>query len=118
VAAQVTVYLMLDAFGKPWRFSADNRGFHVLLAIFVLGAAALAPLWSFPALLKVILLMGINVVVIPLVYLILIVLINTPGVMVEHTAGRWRNAFLFTGLLLSLGLAVHKAPQYYHLLTT
>lgn len=118
VAAQVTVYLMLDAFGKPWRFSADNRGFHVLLAIFVLGAAALAPLWSFPALLKVILLMGINVVVIPLVYLILIVLINKPGVMLEHTAGRWRNAFLLTGLLISLGLAVHKAPQYYQLLTS
>jgi len=117
VAAQVTVYLILDLLGRPWRFTAHNRAFHWVLAVFVLAAAALAPLWSFPALLKVILLMGINVVVMPLVYAILIVLINTRTVMGEYTAGFWRNLGLLAGLLLSLGLAVYKAPGYWQLLS-
>lgn len=116
VASQVTIYFMLDMLGLEWRFTADNGRYHRLLALFVLAAAALAPLWEFPALLKVILLMGINVVVIPLVYLILIVLINKGAVMGEHRAGPWRNAFLLAGLAVSLYLALDKAPLYYRML--
>ena len=58
--------------GFEWRFTADNRLYHVVLSAFVLAAAALAPLWDFPALLKVILLMGINVVVIPLAFVVVL----------------------------------------------
>jgi len=116
VAAQVTTYFVLDLLGLDWRFTADNRRFHVLLAIFVLGAAALAPLWDFPALLKVILLMGINVVVIPVVYVIVIALVNNRAVMRGLVAEPWRNAVLVLGLLASLGLAVHKAPGYLEML--
>ena len=116
VAAQVTTYFVLDLLGMDWRFTAGNRRFHVLLGIFVLAAAALAPLWEFPALLKVILLMGINVLVIPVVYLIVIALSNNGNVMRGVTAEPWRNTVLVVGLLASLGLAVHKAPGYFQLL--
>ena len=116
VAAQVTVYLVLDMAGFEWRFTPDNRRYRIALSVFVLGAAALAPLWEFPALLKVILLMGINVVVIPVVYVILIVLSHRTVVMQGVTTPWWRTALLLSGLLASLALAVEKAPQYYRML--
>lgn len=116
VAAQVTVYLALDMAGFEWRFTPDNRRYRIALSVFVLGAAALAPLWEFPALLKVILLMGINVVVIPVVYVILIVLSHRAVVMQGVTTPWWRTALLLSGLLASLALAVEKAPQYYRML--
>ncbi|WP_439105594.1 NRAMP family divalent metal transporter [Congregibacter sp.] len=116
VAAQVTIYFMLDMAGKEWRFSSDNRLYHRVLLGFVLAAAALAPFWDFPALLKVILLMGINVVVIPLAFVIVLVLVNSEDVMREFKAEWWRNLLLIVGLLTSLVLAVDKAPHYYQLL--
>ena len=116
VAAQVTIYFLLDMFGLEWRFTEDNRAYHIALSVFVLGAAALAPLWDFPALLKVILLMGINVVVIPVVYVIVIILSNRAAVMQGVETPWWRNALLATGLVVSLVLAIDKAPQYYGLL--
>lgn len=116
VAAQVTIYFMLDMAGKPWRFTADNRRYHRLLTVFVLGAAALAPFWDFPALLKVILLMGVNVVAIPLVYLIVLALANSRAVMGEFRAEWWRNLFLGLGLAVSIALAIDKAPLYYRML--
>ncbi len=116
VAAQVTIYFLLDMTGFEWRFTEDNRRYHLLLSAFVLSAAALAPLWEFPALLKVILLMGINVVVIPVVYVIVIILSNRTAVMRGVPTPWWRNGLLATGLIASLVLAVDKAPQYYALL--
>lgn len=116
VAAQVTIYFTLDMLGLEWRFSADNRTYHLALTVFVLAAAALAPFWDFPALLKVVLLMGINVVVIPLVFVCVIVLSNSRGVMGEFRATWWRNVLLGAGLLLSLVLAIDKAPGYYRTL--
>jgi len=116
VAAQVTAYFILDMLRLDWRFTAGNRRYHVLLAVFVLAAATLAPLWDFPALLKVILLMGINVVAIPIIYVIIIALCNSQAVMRQVTAEPWRNVILILGLLASLLLAVDKAPGYYRLL--
>jgi len=116
VASQVTAYFILDMLGLDWRFTAGNRRYHVLLAAFVLAAAALAPLWDFPALLKVILLMGVNVVVIPVVYVIVIALVNSRSVMREVRPEPWRNAILVVGLLASVLLAVDKAPGYLRLL--
>jgi Mn2+/Fe2+ NRAMP family transporter len=116
VAAQVTVYFMLDLLGLDWRFTTDNRRFHLLLSAFVLGAAALAPLWDFPALLKVVLLMGVNVLVIPVVYVIVIALCNSRSVMKDVPMAPWRNAILILGLLASLVLAIIKAPGYFSLL--
>ena len=108
VAAQVTIYFILDVVGRDWRFTTENRSFHVLLSVFILGAAALAPLWDFPALLKVILLMGFNVLVMPLVYVIVIALCNSRSVMHEVKMEPWRNAILVLGLLASLALAIQR----------
>lgn len=116
VAAQVTIYFMLDMLGQEWRFSSENKLYHRVLSGFVLAAAVLAPFWEFPALLKVILLMGINVVVIPLAFVIVLILVNNAAVMREFRAEWWRNALLVVGLLVSLALAVDKAPYYYQLL--
>lgn len=116
VAAQLSVYFSLDMCRRDWRFSADNRLYHRILIAFVMGAALLAPFWSFPALLKVVLLMGVNVVVIPLVFLIVIYMINRRNVVGEHTAEWWRNALLVAGLALSIILAIDKTPHYLSIL--
>lgn len=116
VAAQVTIYFILDMANQEWRFADDNKLYHRVLTVFVLAAAVLAPFWDFPALLKVILLMGINVVVIPLGFVIVMVLANNGSVMGEFKAQWWRNLTLLIGLIASVVLAVHKAPYYFHLL--
>lgn len=116
VTAQVSAYFCLDMAGRSWRFTTDNRPYHRLLTALVLGAALLSPFWSFPALLKVILLMGINVVVIPLVFVMVIILVNRRAVVGSHTAEWWRNALLFAGLALSIALAIHKVPHYLDIL--
>lgn len=118
VAAQVTIYFLLDMAGIEWRFTEANRTYHRVLTVFVMGAAALAPLWDFPALLKVILLMGINVVVIPVVYVIVILLSNRDTIMRGVPTPWWRNGLLLVGLLASLVLAVDKAPGYVKLLSS
>ncbi len=112
VAAQVTAYFILDTIGRQWRFASDNKAYHAIVVVFVLGAAILAPHWSFPALLKVVLLMGINVLVIPLVFVILLYLANSRKVMHDVPTEWWRNAILGLGLLLSLVLAAQKFPDY------
>ncbi|MEM8490324.1 MAG: divalent metal cation transporter [Pseudomonadota bacterium] len=117
VAAQVTIYFLLDMLRIEWRFTENNRAYHVALSVFVLAAAALAPLWDFPALLKVILLMGINVVVIPVVYVIVIVLSNRADVMHGIETAWWRNGLLTAGLIASVVLAMDKAPLYFRLLS-
>ena len=116
VTAQVTIYFVLDMFGMPWRFCDDNRLYQKLLFAFVLLAAVLAPFWDFPALLKVVLLMGVNVVVIPLIYVVLILLVNNGEVMKQIKAEYWRNGLLVAGLTASVVLAVHKAPLYLSIL--
>ena len=91
VVVQVICYFWLDMFGKDWRDSVENKQFKRLLVIWVALPAILAPFWSFPALLKVLLLMGFNAIVIPLVIVIVLVLVNRADVMGEHTASRPRN---------------------------
>ncbi len=116
VAAQVSVYFCLDMVGANWRFCNENRTYHRLLAVMIVIPALLAPFWSFPALLKVVLLMGINVLVIPVVFLVVIYLVNQARVMGDYRAGWWRNLILFAGLGLSILLAVVKVPDYLQLL--
>lgn len=112
VAAQVLSYFCLDMVNKSWRFTPGNRPYRYLLVFFILVPALLAPLWQLPALLKVILLMGVNVIVIPLVFAIVIYLVNRRSVMGEHTAEWWRNLILVAGLVLSVALAADKVPDY------
>jgi hypothetical protein len=110
VAVQVIIYLTLDMLRLPWTNTPDNRLFRYSLSAVVILAALLAPWWSFPALLKVLLLMGVNLLVIPLVMVALMVLINRSGVMGQYTASWQRNSWLLLCLLASLLLAIDKGP--------
>ena len=112
ICVQVVIYLSLDMFKKEWTFTADNRLYRRLVVVVTLVSAALAPVWSFPAMLKVVLLMGVNVLVIPLVMIAMIYLLNRRAVMGEHTAGAWRNILLVVCMLVAVVLAVDKLPDY------
>ena len=112
ICVQVIIYLSLDMFNKPWTFSTDNRAFRRLMVLVTLATGALAPVWSFPAMLKVVLLMGLNVLVIPLVLFAMIYLLNRRAVMGEYTASPTRNALLVLCLIVSVVLAVDSFPDY------
>lgn len=118
ICVQVVVYLSLDLFNQPWTFSSDNRVYRRLVIGVTVISAILAPVWDFPALLKVVLLMGVNVLVIPLVVGAMIFLLNRRAVMGEHTASPVRNALLVLVLAVSVGLAIDKFPDYLTMLAT
>lgn len=112
VVAQLMCYFTLDTLGKDWRYRKNNRAFQWLLVFWIAVPAILAPLWSFPALLKMILLMGINIVIVPMAIIIIMYLINKRSLMGEYRANLWRNLFLALSLGLSVWLAWSKAPGY------
>ncbi len=112
ICVQVVIYLSLDMFGQRWTYSEDNRLFRRMLIGVTLASAALAPVWSFPAMLKVVLLMGVNVLVIPMVIIAMIYLVNRKAVMAEYTASPWRNGLLVLCLVVSVVLAIDKVPDY------
>jgi manganese transport protein len=112
ICVQVVIYLSLDMLGKNWTYSSDNVLFRRLLIIVTMLSAVLAPIWTFPAMLKVILLMGVNVLIIPMVLLAMIYLLNRKAVMGEHTASFWRNLTLVLCLIVAIVLGVDKLPDY------
>jgi Mn2+/Fe2+ NRAMP family transporter len=112
ICVQVCVYLTLDMLKKRWTFTVDNKPYRWMLVVVTLLAGALAPVWGFPAMLKVVLLMGVNVLVIPLVITVMIFLLNRKAVMGEHTASPIRNSLLVLCLIVAVVLAVGKIPDY------
>jgi Mn2+/Fe2+ NRAMP family transporter len=76
-------------FGHSWHDTVDNRKFKRLLQFWVFAPAILAPFWSFPALLKVLLLAIVNALIIPLVMLTVIILVNRRQVMGSHVVRGW-----------------------------
>ena len=112
VVVQVISYWLLDMFGYSWHDTMDNRRFKRLLQFWVFAPAILAPFWSFPALLKVLLLAIVNALIIPLVMLTVIILVNRRQVMGAHTATAHRNLVLFVGLVMSVWIAIEKLPGY------
>jgi Mn2+/Fe2+ NRAMP family transporter len=112
ICVQVVIYLSLDMFNKTWTFTSDNRLYRRLLVVVTLASGILAPVWSFPAMLKVVLLMGVNVFVIPLIIIAMIYLLNRRAVMGEYTAGAARNALLVLCLIVSIVLAANQFPDY------
>lgn len=116
VIIQVISYISLDMANQPWAFTDDNRLFRKLMIVTTLSVAVLAPLWSFPALLKVILLMGLNILAVPVIIATMIYLLNRRQVMGEHTAEPWRNILLALGFVVSVALAAWKVPEYIHML--
>ena len=112
VTVEVITYFILDMFGYAWHHTRDNRRFKRTVAVCIILPAVLAPLWTFPALFKLLLLMGINAIVVPLVYLIVLILINRKSVMGEHTGSISRNLILLAALILSLTISVIKMPEF------
>ncbi len=112
VTVEVITYFILDMFGYAWHHTLDNRGFRLTVTVCIILPALLAPLWTFPALFKLLLLMGINAIVVPLVYLIVIILINKRSVMGEHTGSIARNLILLAALLLSVTISAIKMPEF------
>ncbi len=112
VVAQVITYWMLDMFGYDWHDRADNVPFKHMLKFWVFAPAILAPFWNFPALLKVLLLMGVNALLIPMVMIIVIVLVNRRQVMGPHRASTGRNVILVIGAIISIWLSIVKLPGY------
>ena len=113
VAAQVTSYILLDGIGRSWRFTAQNRTFLIVLSAFILGPAVAAPFWDFPALLKMILLMGANLVVIPAVLIVVIFLSNKQAVVGAYKSGPVRNMMMLALLAAAVAVAWVKAPGYF-----
>ena len=112
VTVEIITYFILDMFGYAWHHTRDNLRFKRTVAVCIILPAVLAPLWTFPALFKLLLLMGINAIVVPLVYLAVLILINKKSVMGEHTGGIARNLTLLAALIFSLTISVIKMPDF------
>jgi manganese transport protein len=117
VVVQVICYFWLDMMGGDWRATVENKSFRRLLIFWVAAPAILAPFWSFPALLKVLLLMGFNAIVIPVVIVVVLVLVNKSELMGQHRASAVRNGVLLAALCLSLWLVFEKLPDYIKMIT-
>ena len=111
VIVEVTSYACLDIMRRNWHYSDDNKTFKRTLVFFIVAPAVSAPFWEFPALAKNLLLMGVNTIVIPLAFFVLIFLLNNKAVMGEHVASVKRNIVLAIGLLLSVSLSVSNLPE-------
>ena len=112
VVVQVISYWLLDMFAYDWHDRADNVAFKHMLKVWVFAPAILAPFWSFPALLKVLLLMGVNALLIPMVMIVVIVLVNREQVMGRNRANLARNVILVIGAIISVWLSIVKLPGY------
>jgi len=110
VCLHIILYTLLDMLRKPWSFSADNRLYRQLMIMFALFISIIAPLWSFPAMLKVVLLMGVNVLVLPIIIAALLFLVNQRSVMGENTASLGRNVMLIGCFALTVLLAIANGP--------
>jgi manganese transport protein len=112
VVVEVISYFILDMFGYTWHHTKDNKRFKNTIIICVIAPALLAPFWSFPALFKNLLLMGVNVIVIPLVFIAVILLVNNKSVMGEHTVNLPRNIMLVAALVLSVSMTIIQLPAF------
>lgn len=112
VVVQVISYWLLDMLGFDWHDKADNVPFKHMLKFWIFVPAILAPFWNFPALLKVLLLMGVNALLIPMVMVIVIILVNRQQVMGQHRANITRNMILGIGAIISIWLSIVKLPGY------
>ncbi len=112
VTVEVISYFILDMFGFPWHHTKENKRFKRTVITCIVVPAALAPFWTFPALFKNLLLMGVNTVVVPLVFLAVIIILNRKSVMGEHTGSIPRNIMLAAALILSVVISIIKLPEF------
>ncbi len=110
--AQLQTYFVLDAFGKDWRFAAENKGFRWVFAILLLLPGLSSPLWQFPALLAIVAAMVLGILGTPAALALVIYLINKNSLMKEYRASFVRNVVLAFGLLLSFWIAYRNIQQF------
>ena len=111
VIVEVTSYAILDIARLNWHYTKDNMVFKRTLMAIILLPGLLSPFWELPALAKNLLLMGVNTIVIPLAFFVLLFLLNKKAVMGAHVASTGRNIILGIGFLLSLSLSIAKLPD-------
>jgi len=116
VCVHIILYTSLDMLRKPWSFSPDNRLYRQMMIGVTLFISIIAPLWSFPAMLKVVLLMGVNVLVLPAIIAALLYLVNQRSVMGENTASLGRNVMLVGCFALAVLLGVANGPELLQML--
>ena len=112
VIAELMSYFILDMLHKPWHQTAENRPFKWIVVVWLIVPAVLAPFWDLPELFQVVLLMGANTIVVPLVILSVILLVNRADVMGAHRARAGRNVILVMALALAVALAAAQLPDF------
>ena len=99
-------YFCLDMWRKDWRFTADNRLFKWVFAIWIGVPSLIAPFWQLPALLKAILAMVGNLVLAPVAVLVILYFANRPA-MAEFKAKPGRNFVLVVTAVFATVLVVN-----------
>lgn len=105
-------YLCLDMFGRDWHFTAENKPFQWVFALWIAVPALLTPFWAAPALLKAITAMVGNLLLAPAAVAVIFYFVNRPS-MGALKASAGRNVLLAITLLFALGLAVAGAVRYF-----
>ena len=99
-------YFCLDMARKNWHFTAENRLFKVVFAIWISVPALIAPFWQLPALLKAIIAMVGNLLLAPVAVLVIMYFVNRPQ-LGEFRAGTARNIILGVTALFAAALVVN-----------
>ncbi|MBN1351392.1 divalent metal cation transporter [candidate division KSB1 bacterium] len=102
ILAQLATYFVLDALGRDWRFSKDNRLFLIIFSLFIILPAVIGAFWKYPDLLKVVIGMVINTLITPFTLIILIVMMNKNSLMGDSKASATRNLFLAYSLIIGI----------------
>jgi Mn2+/Fe2+ NRAMP family transporter len=99
-------YFCLDMARRDWHFSASNRLFQTVFAVWIGVPALVAPFWQLPALLKAILAMVGNLVLAPVAVLVIMYFVNQRQ-LGEFKANTGRNLVLGLTVLFSLALVLN-----------
>ena len=102
VLAQLCSYFILDALGKEWRFTKENKWFLVPYLSFIIIPAFIGSFWHYPNMLKVVIGMVFNSIVTPTSFILILYLVNKKSLMGDLKASVSRNIFLVYALALTL----------------
>lgn len=111
--AQLQTYFVLDALGKHWHFTVQNRTFRWIYIFLLLAPGISSFFWNFPALLAIVAAMVLGVLGTPAALALIIYLANKKDLMGRYKAGAVRNLILAFGFLLSLWIAYRKIEDFF-----
>ncbi|HEV8395755.1 MAG TPA: divalent metal cation transporter [Vicinamibacterales bacterium] len=99
-------YFCLDMARMNWHFTADNRPFKLVFAVWIAIPALVAPFWQLPALLKAILAMVGNLLLAPVAVLVILYFVNQKS-LGEFRANTGRNLVLCLTAAFALVLVIN-----------